>query len=241
MQIKLTNTGKRYNREWIFRHVDYEFSLRRSYAITGPNGSGKSTLLQVIAGAIQHSEGQVEYKIQDTGYKIQDTGYKIQDTGYKIQDTGYRIQDRHRDQVSGITYHVSGIDAYKNIAIATPYLELIEEMTASEFLSFHSTFKTFTKSIAEMLAELSLEKAANKQIRYFSSGMKQRLKLAQAFFSNNPVLLLDEPTTNLDADGIVLYHHLVNKYAREKLVIVSSNDKQEYSFCEEVISISNYK
>lgn len=212
MQIKLTNTGKRYNREWIFRHVDYEFSLRRSYAITGPNGSGKSTLLQVIAGAVQHNEGVIEYN-----------------------DTGYRIPDK-KNPVT-----VPGIDAYKYISIATPYLELIEEMTAFEFLDFHSTFKTFTKSIAEMLAELSLEKAANKQIRYFSSGMKQRLKLAQAFFSNNPVLLLDEPTTNLDADGIALYHHLVNKYAREKLVIVSSNDKQEYSFCEEAISISDYK
>lgn len=212
MQIKLTNTGKRYNREWIFRHVDYEFSLRRSYAITGPNGSGKSTLLQVIAGAVQHNEGVIEYN-----------------------DTGYRIPDK-KNPVT-----VPGIDAYKYISIATPYLELIEEMTAFEFLDFHSTFKTFTKSIAEMLAELSLEKAANKQIRYFSSGMKQRLKLAQAFFSNNPVLLLDEPTTNLDSDGIALYHHLVNKYAREKLVIVSSNDKQEYSFCEEAISISDYK
>ena len=53
-----------------------------------------------------------------------------------------------------------------------------------------------------MLKIVGLENAINKQIRYFSSGMKQRLKLAQAFFSNTPVLLLDEPTTNLDADGI---------------------------------------
>ena len=219
MQIKLTNTGKRYNREWIFRHVDYEFNLGRYYAITGSNGSGKSTLLQVIAGAIQHNEGKIEYN-----------------------DTGSLIPDKKSPgPVSSIQHPVSNADAYKNISIATPYLELIEEMTATEFLDFHLTFKPLTKSIPEMLAELSLENAANKQIRYFSSGMKQRLKLAQAFFSNNPVLLLDEPTTNLDADGIALYHQLINKYAKEKLVIVSSNDKQEYDFCEEVISISNYK
>jgi len=217
MHITLTNTGKRYNREWIFRHVDHEFKPGRSYAITGPNGSGKSTLLQVIAGAIQHSEGEIEYK-----------------------DSGNLIQDK-KDPVSSIQHPVSSIDAYKHISIATPYLELIEEMTATELLSFHSTFKQFSKSIPEMLAALNLEEAAKKQIRYFSSGMKQRLKLAQAFFCNSSVLLLDEPTTNLDADGIQLYQQLINEYAKGKLVIVSSNDKQEYSFCEEVISISNYK
>ena len=207
MQISLTNTGKRYNREWIFRHLDQEFIPGRSYAITGPNGSGKSTLLQVIAGAIQHSEGEIKYN----------------------------------DPASGILHPLPPIDSYQHISIATPYMELIEEMTATELLSFHSTFKPLTKSIPEILAELNLENAANKQLRYFSSGMKQRLKLAQAFFCNSPVLLLDEPTTNLDADGIELYHQLIHTYAKGKLLVISSNDKEEYSFCEEVISISDYK
>ncbi|HQR02144.1 MAG TPA: ABC transporter ATP-binding protein, partial [Ferruginibacter sp.] len=67
------------------------------------------------------------------------------------------------------------------------------------------------------------------------------LKLAQAFFSDTPVLMLDEPTTNLDADGIALYHSLVNNYSSNRLVIVSSNDKQEYDFCDEVIRIGDYK
>ena len=92
-----------------------------------------------------------------------------------------------------------------------------------------------------MLHIVGLDKAVNKQLRYFSSGMKQRLKLAQAFFSNTPVLLLDEPTTNLDADGIALYQNLISHYTKDKLVIVSSNVKQEYDFCEEVIEIETYK
>ena len=57
MKIKLSNAGKRFNREWIFRHSDLEFSNGQAYAITGPNGSGKSTLLQAIAGMLQLSEG----------------------------------------------------------------------------------------------------------------------------------------------------------------------------------------
>ena len=60
MQIKLTNTGKRFNREWIFRHFDYEFFSGKSYAIIGSNGSGKSTLLQVISGSISQNEGKIE-------------------------------------------------------------------------------------------------------------------------------------------------------------------------------------
>jgi len=110
-------------------------------------------------------------------------------------------------------------------------------------LDFHARFKPLinTVSIEEILKTVGLQTAVNKQIRYYSSGMKQRLKLAQAFFSNTPILLLDEPTTNLDADGTALYHHLISNYTKGKLVIISSNDKQEYEFCEEVIRIGDYK
>lgn len=203
MQIILNNIGKRYNREWIFRHFNYEFNTGNYYAITGANGSGKSTLLQVIAGAILHTEGALEMKNEELKMKNE--------------------------------------DFYKSIAIATPYLELVEEMTAKEMLEFHAKFKAFTIDTNTILQIVGLEKSANKQIRYFSSGMKQRLKLAQAFFSDTPILLLDEPTTNLDADGISLYHHLIENYTKDRLVIISSNDKQEYDFCNKAIELEKYK
>src|SRR5450755_4400490 len=59
MKIILSDAGKRFNREWIFRHFDYQFFSSRAYAIIGPNGSGKSTLLQFIAGALMPSEGKI--------------------------------------------------------------------------------------------------------------------------------------------------------------------------------------
>lgn len=203
--VRLLNVGKRYNREWIFRHCNYTFTSGKNYAITGPNGSGKSTLLQVIAGATLHNEGTIEY------------------------NNGVNLTSNEKH--------------YSNISIAAPYLELIEEMTAKEMLVFHAKFKPLMQSLSieEMLKIVGLENAINKQLRYFSSGMKQRLKLAQAFFSNTPVLLLDEPTTNLDADGIALYQSLISNYTKDKLVIVSSNVKEEYGFCEETIAISDYK
>jgi ABC-type multidrug transport system ATPase subunit len=130
---------------------------------------------------------------------------------------------------------------HSQLSIAAPYLELIEEMTAVEMLQFHTKFKPLTIAIPALLSLVGLQNAANKQIRNYSSGMKQRLKLAQAIFSNTPVLLLDEPCTNLDAEGIALYQQLINDYCRHKLVIVSSNDKQEYEFCNERLQIADYK
>jgi len=81
----------------------------------------------------------------------------------------------------------------------------------------------------------------NKQIRNYSSGMKQRVKLAQAIFSDVSFVLLDEPCTNLDAAGIQLYHDLINDYCKDRMVIVSSNDEIEYGFCKSRININEYK
>jgi ABC-type multidrug transport system ATPase subunit len=201
MNISLHNAGKRFNREWIFRHVDYQFTSGRVYAITGPNGSGKSTLLQLISGASMVSEGSVVYE--------------------KIKQE----------------------DAYKYVSIAAPYLQLIEEMTLDEFLNFHSGLKKWLPSVttSQVISTIDLERATHKQIRYFSSGMKQRVNLAQAIFSDVPLVLLDEPTTNLDEDGIQLYWRLVNEFCGDRLLIVSSNDKQDYEFSDEVLDMKNYK
>ncbi len=202
MNISLSDAGKRFNRDWIFRHFSFDFSPSGTYAITGPNGSGKSTLLQVIAGAMLHSEGTIAYS---------------------------------NDQVAVIK------EPYQHIAIAAPYLELIEELTATEFLKFHEGFKPLSHPIDHILAAVNLGNAASKQIRYYSSGMKQRLKLAQAFFSATPVLLLDEPTSNLDREGTELYKQLIKSQVGNRMIIVSSNVEEEYAFCENVIPIEKYK
>lgn len=125
-------------------------------------------------------------------------------------------------------------------SIAAPYVELIEEMTALEFLKFHLKFKSIINnySCEDVLNKVQLSKAKDKQIRFFSSGMKQRLKLAQAFFSDTSVLLLDEPCSNLDKQGIDLYHQLIKNYSNNRLVIICSNDEQEYSFCSEILDLN---
>jgi ABC-type multidrug transport system ATPase subunit len=228
MKISLINAGKRFNRDWIFRNIHQEFISGTAYAITGPNGSGKSTLLQVIGGAMMMSEGNVKYEI---GPARRDETVPAEHGMKRQTETGDQIKEVDVDK------------AFRYISIAAPYLELIEEMSLLEFLQFHMQFKPFLPAtgISGIIEAIGLKPAANKQIRFYSSGMKQRVKLAQAIFSDVPCVLLDEPCTNLDAAGIELYHQLIRDYCNNRMVIVSSNDEQEYSFCKEKISITDYK
>jgi ABC-2 type transport system ATP-binding protein len=132
---------------------------------------------------------------------------------------------------------------YKNIVIAAPYLELIEEFSPLELLQFHEGFKPFKNSVsaAQIIANIELDSSRHKPIKYFSSGMKQRLKLALAFWSDVPVVMLDEPTSNLDARWASWYLDEVQKLDNAQIVLICSNMPNEYAFCEKVIVLSDYK
>ncbi|OJJ16640.1 ABC transporter ATP-binding protein [marine bacterium AO1-C] len=132
---------------------------------------------------------------------------------------------------------------YQHLSIATPYLELIEEFTLLEAVKFHLEFKPLKDNltIKEFLEIMKLEKAIKKQIKHFSSGMKQRLKLGLAFYSQTDLILLDEPTSNLDNQGIAWYHQEIEKNTQDRLLILCSNQSYEYEFCENIISISSFK
>ncbi|TWR30581.1 ATP-binding cassette domain-containing protein [Mucilaginibacter pallidiroseus] len=205
MNISLQNIGRRFNREWIFRGVDYTFEQGNSYAILGSNGSGKSTLLQVLNGSLAPSTGKLAF-----------------------EDGGKNIEPEN---------------VFNYLSLAAPYLELIEEFSLSEMIDFHFKFKSYKPGVdrAAVADILNLQGSRNKAIRYFSSGMKQRLKLALAFCSDTKMLMLDEPTSNLDNQGIDWYLGLVEKYSAGRLTIICSNQEHEYAFCENRLSITDYK
>ncbi|MBS1773849.1 MAG: ABC transporter ATP-binding protein [Bacteroidetes bacterium] len=132
---------------------------------------------------------------------------------------------------------------FNHISFTAPGQEIVEEMTMKEFLEFHFSFKKPISglSIASIIELTGLGNTALKPIGEYSSGMKQRVKLAQAIFSDTPILLLDEPCTNLDQAGVEQYREWIEKYTANRLVIVASNDVREYYFCKEHISIADYK
>lgn len=132
---------------------------------------------------------------------------------------------------------------FNYISLAAPYLDLIEEFTLQETIDFHFKFKNYQAGFdaAAVLDLLALSKAEDKPLKYFSSGMKQRTKLALAFCTDTPILVLDEPTSNLDTQGTDWYLSLIEKFAKERLVLVGSNQLYEYDFCEHRLNILDYK
>ncbi len=135
-------------------------------------------------------------------------------------------------------------DLFRSISFASPYMELLEELSLEEHVRFHAGLKPFRKGLAlEEIAELAeLAHAKHKQIRYYSSGMKQRLKLTLAILSDTPLLLLDEPCSNLDRKAIQWYQNLITAHASDRLILVCSNQQEfEFSFCSAKIEMETYK
>ena len=130
---------------------------------------------------------------------------------------------------------------YQHIAMAAPYIELIEELNLIELLQYHHIFKPLFHSPKEIIEHIQLQHAAHKPLSAYSSGMKQRVKLALAIFSESPFLLLDEPCSNLDTQGIQLYRYLIEQFTQNKLLIIASNDPNEYDVCKHHIAIPSYK
>lgn len=129
-------------------------------------------------------------------------------------------------------------EIYEYISIATPYLELIEDYNLKELLQFHFSFKKIVaQENMETIYQL-LPYDINKPIKYYSSGMKQRLKLILALFTQSSLLLLDEPTANFDESGILWYKELMSKYRFDRLTIIASAQKYDHDFCDEIISLS---
>ena len=204
MKIELRGVSKRFNYEWIFRDLTFDFESGNSYGITGQNGSGKSTLIKIISGQLTPSEGIITY------------------------------HDTKPCSVENI---------YAEVAFTAPYIDLVDDFNLSEYLQFHFSFKKILKghSQSDLLEISGLQKHRNKSLKTFSSGMKQRVKLITTILSDTKLLLLDEPTSNLDAAGVSWYGQLMEDNRNDRIVIVGSNMEREYQFCNKSLDIADYK
>jgi ABC-2 type transport system ATP-binding protein len=134
--------------------------------------------------------------------------------------------------------------SYPLFSFAAPYLTLYEDFTLLEAIRFHIQLKPFfdTISIESELNEINLWKSRDKQLKNFSSGMKQRVKLMLALFSDTPILLLDEPTANLDSKGIKWYQDKLTFWSKDRVLIVASNHIEEEIFlCQRKLNMEDYK
>lgn len=206
MRILLEHTGRRFNRDWIFRHLDLEIPSESRVLIVGRNGSGKSTLLQVISGFLSPSEGQVRYFASD---------------GEKSPDASALLT-----------------------SMAAPYLDVFEDLTLAESVQFQLRFRRFRGEMnaEEIINATELSTHRDKRIRYFSSGMRQRLRLALAILTESELLCLDEPTSNLDKEAILWYRNLLAAHSDDRTVIVSSNHQPDDYLADDIrIDLADYK
>jgi ABC-type multidrug transport system ATPase subunit len=132
----------------------------------------------------------------------------------------------------------------KYISFASPYLQLVEDFTLSETIEHSKIFKPFLNDLTskDIIELIGLSHAKDKFIKQFSSGMKQRLKLGLAILSDTPLLLLDEPISNLDRDAINWFKDLIQKYTNNRTVVVCSNNiEEEFFFCKKPLNIMDFK
>ncbi|HRF79753.1 MAG TPA: ABC transporter ATP-binding protein [Flavobacteriales bacterium] len=135
-------------------------------------------------------------------------------------------------------------EVYRHVSIAAPYLGLYEDLSLEQAIGFHARFKPLLSgiTIAELARLVYLEHALQKTVQHFSSGMKQRLKLALAILSDTPLLLLDEPTSNLDAEAIAWFRKLLaDNLAHRTLVIASNHIVVEHELCTDRIDLRQFK
>jgi ABC-type multidrug transport system ATPase subunit len=135
-------------------------------------------------------------------------------------------------------------EVYRHVSIAAPYLGLYEDLSLRQAVEFHARFKPLRAGLkpADVARIAYLDQALEKPVLHFSSGMKQRLKLALAILSDTPLLLLDEPASNLDAEAIAWYRALLGDHLSGRTLLVASNRQAaEHDLCADSVEISTFK
>jgi len=129
---------------------------------------------------------------------------------------------------------------HKHIGFVSPYLNLYDEFTGYENLKLTSDIRgTGSENINDVLKRVGLFERRNDLLKIYSSGMKQRLKLAFGILHNPQLLILDEPTSNLDSEGVTIVDDIAEEYKKDRMLIIATNDEHERSLCDNNFNIEN--
>lgn len=142
------------------------------------------------------------------------------------QNNGQKIKDEEK---------------YKYIGLTGPYLELYEDLTARENLSFFAGMrgvKNFPAVMDELMTQLGLQGREDDTVKTYSSGMKQRLKYVFALLGNPKILFVDEPRSNLDEKGIEKITAILSEFKKKGILVIATNDKDDLSIADQIVSVN---
>lgn len=131
---------------------------------------------------------------------------------------------------------------HKHIGLVGPYLELYEELTAMENLLFFAKMKRVTnakETIIFLMDRLNLANREDDQVKTYSSGMRQRLKYVFALLGNPKMLILDEPTSNLDAEGIESVYEIMSEQKKENILLIATNDQEDLKYGDIKVAVNS--
>lgn len=127
------------------------------------------------------------------------------------------------------------------VGMVAPALSLYDELTGLENMEFFSRVRGVARNrndCLDIIDRVGLTEHATKMCRDYSSGLKQRLKLAQALLHNPPLLLLDEPGCNLDSQGIKVVEEIISNQRQLGMTVIASNEKREVGYAGKVVNLS---
>ena len=147
----------------------------------------------------------------------------------------------------GVEFSLAGnpvdpIEWFRFLGFVSPYLQLYDEFTALENLDLARRLRALAvddSRLQSLLERVGLWTRNDYPVRTFSSGMKQRLKYACALLHDPPVLLLDEPTANLDVDGKSMVQAIIREQRQRGLVIIATNEPDEVTWSDSILNLDN--
>ncbi len=215
-ELRATKITQKFNNRLVWRDLSLSVKNGEILGITGQNGSGKTTLLRALAGLLQCASGSVECFMQGENTTIPTV--------------------------------IPQEEIVHHIGFVAPYLTLYEEFTPLELLKLLTEMRGEIFSASPMIARseallqhFQLWERRNDEIRTFSSGMKQRCKVVCALQHAPPLLVFDEPMTNLDEKGITAIEEYIHLHkSRNGAALIATNDARDLALCSAHVNVMDF-